>query len=60
MYLQVPQVVTNLIFLYSGRGFTPLVPVLWSINSGGVREEVASESRGKKVVEYLSLKAAIT
>ncbi|KAK4829553.1 hypothetical protein QYF61_005222 [Mycteria americana] len=31
----VPQVVTNLIFPYSGRGFTPLVPNMLSIDSGG-------------------------
>ncbi|KAK4818676.1 hypothetical protein QYF61_017421 [Mycteria americana] len=32
----VPQVVTNLIFPYSGRGFTPLVPNMLSIDSGRV------------------------
>ncbi|KAK4823326.1 hypothetical protein QYF61_000928 [Mycteria americana] len=35
IYVQVPQVVTNLIFPYSGRGFTPLVPNMLSIDSGG-------------------------
>ncbi|KAK4820289.1 hypothetical protein QYF61_022859 [Mycteria americana] len=30
------QVVTNLIFPYSGRGFTPLVPNMLSIDSGGL------------------------
>ncbi|KAK4822401.1 hypothetical protein QYF61_015090 [Mycteria americana] len=34
MYVQVPQVVTNLIFPYSRRGFTPLVPNILSIDSG--------------------------
>jgi len=43
MYVQTPQVVTNLIFPYRGRGFTPLVPILWSIVSGGMRKEVATE-----------------
>jgi len=46
MYVDVPQVVTNLIFLYSGKGFTPLVPILQSINSGEIRRE--SEDWGKK------------
>jgi len=55
MYVQVPQVVLNLVFLYSGRGFSPLVPILQSVNLGGARREVASEDGGKKVVEYLSL-----
>ncbi|KAK4830334.1 LOW QUALITY PROTEIN: hypothetical protein QYF61_010098 [Mycteria americana] len=31
----VPRVVTNLIFPYSGMGFTPLVPNMLSIDSGG-------------------------
>jgi len=43
MYIQVPQVVTNLVFPYSGRSFAPLVPILRSINSEGVRGEVASK-----------------
>ena len=43
IYVQVPQVVTNLIFPYSGRGFAPPVPVLQSISLGGVGREVASE-----------------
>ncbi|KAK4832075.1 hypothetical protein QYF61_020631, partial [Mycteria americana] len=32
MYVQVPQVVTNLIFPYNGRDFAPPVPVLLSIH----------------------------
>jgi len=43
MYVQVPQVVLNLVFCYSGKGFTPLVPILQSINCGGARREAASE-----------------
>jgi len=42
LYVQIPQVVMNLIFLYSGRGFTPLLPIL-QFNWGWVRREVASE-----------------
>ncbi|KAK4815922.1 LOW QUALITY PROTEIN: hypothetical protein QYF61_010179 [Mycteria americana] len=34
-YVQVPQVVTNLIFPYSGRVFMPLVPKMLSIDSRG-------------------------
>ena len=55
MHIQVPQLVTNLVFTYSGRGFSPLVPILQSIGWGGARREVASEDWGKRVVEYLSL-----
>jgi len=55
MYVQVPHVVTNLMFPYRERGFTPLVPILWSVDSGGVRREAASKDRGKNVIEYLSL-----
>ena len=55
MYVQVPQVVSNLTFSYSGRDFAPPVPVLWSIHSRGVGRETASEDRGREVVEYLSL-----
>ena len=47
--------VTNLVFPYSGRGFTPLVPVLESIYSRGVGRDIASEDHGKKVVGHLSL-----
>jgi len=54
LYVLVPQVATNLIFPYSGRVFTPLTPILQSIDSGGVRREVASEDGGKKLTEYLS------
>jgi len=43
MYAQAPQVVTNLVFPYSEGDFIPLVPILQSINSGGMRREVASE-----------------
>jgi len=43
MYVQVPQVVTNLVFPYSGRVITPLVPILQSIDSEGMRREVVSE-----------------
>ncbi|KAK4818982.1 LOW QUALITY PROTEIN: hypothetical protein QYF61_022649 [Mycteria americana] len=35
LYVQVPQVVVNLIFSYSGRDFAPPVPILWSIYSRG-------------------------
>jgi len=55
IYVQVPQVVTNLIFSYSGRDFAPPLPILRSINSSGVGREVAGEDSGKNVVEYLSL-----
>ena len=41
--VQVPQVVSNLVFCYSGSGFAPLVPILQSIDSGKARREVASE-----------------
>jgi len=43
MYVQVPQVVANWLFPYSGRGFTPLVPILQSVDLGASRREVASE-----------------
>jgi len=43
MYVQVPQVVPNLVFPYDGRGFAPLDPILQSINWGGARRDVASE-----------------
>jgi len=32
MYVQVPQVVSNLVFPYSVRDFAPLVPILQSIS----------------------------
>lgn len=54
-YVQVLQVVPNLIFPYSRRDFVPPGIVLWTIHLRGVRREVASEDWGKKVVEYLSL-----
>jgi len=43
MYVQVPQVVTNLVFSYSGRDFAPPVAVLWPICSIGAGREVAGE-----------------
>jgi len=43
MYVQVPQVVANLIFSYSGRSFAPPVPALQPIHFTGVGKEVASE-----------------
>jgi len=43
MYVQVPQVVPNLAFLFSGKAFALLVPILQSIGSGGPRREFASE-----------------
>jgi len=48
MYVQVPQVVKNLVFPYSGRSFTTLVPILWFISSGGVRREAAGEEKGSQ------------
>jgi len=42
-YIQLPQVVPNLVFCYSAKGFAPLVCILKSINWGGGRREVASE-----------------
>ncbi|KAK4831142.1 hypothetical protein QYF61_015445 [Mycteria americana] len=41
MYVQVPQVVTNLTFTSSGRGFTPPVPNMLPIDLGGVRRAIA-------------------
>jgi len=55
MYVQVPHVVTNTIFSYSGRDFAPPVPILWSIHLRGVGREVDSKDGVKKVDEYLSL-----
>jgi len=46
MYVQIPRVVMNLVFPYSGKG--PLVPILQSISWGGVRREVASGDWDKK------------
>jgi len=43
-YIQVLQVVLNLVFPYSGKGFAPLVPILQFIKWGGARREVASEN----------------
>jgi len=42
MYVQVPQVVLNMIFSYSGRDFAPPVPALWSIHLRDVGGEDAS------------------
>ena len=53
MYIQVPQVVLNLVFLYSRR--VTLAPILQSIDSRGARREVSSEDLVKNIVEYLSL-----
>jgi len=55
MCVQVPQVVTNLVFHYSEKGFAPLDPILQSINCGGGEEKGCSEQRVKEVVELLSL-----
>ena len=54
IYVQVPQVVTNLVFSYSSKGFSPLVPILQSVSWEVVRREATSEDRVKNVVEYLS------
>jgi len=43
MYIQVPQVVRNLIFSYSGMDFAPPVLILQSIHWRGMGREVASE-----------------
>jgi len=55
MDVQISQVVPDLVYLYHGRGFAPLVPILQSIKWGGSRKEFASEDQGKNVAEYLSL-----
>lgn len=55
IYVQIPQMDPNLIFSCNRKDFGPLVPILQSINSGGVEREIASEDGGKKVVEYFSL-----
>jgi len=55
MYVQVPQVVVNLVFPYSGRGFTPLVPSCSSSTQEGRGERLPVKTESKKVVEYLSL-----
>ena len=54
LYIQVPQVVPNLVFPYSERGFAPLVPIMQSINWGGVRREVASD-QGLSSVSHFQL-----
>jgi len=43
LYVQVPQMVMNLIFFYSGKRFGPLVPILQSIHSRGVGRELAKD-----------------
>jgi len=49
MYVQVPQVVPKLVFLYSGRGFAPLVPILQSISWKGRGERLPVKTgRGEK------------
>jgi len=50
LYVQVPQVVMNLVLPYSGKGFAALVPILQSISWGGARREVVSEDLGKKLL----------
>jgi len=42
MHVQIPQVVMNLIFSYSGRDFAPSIPILWFRHLRGVGREVAS------------------
>jgi len=44
MYVQVPQVMSNLIFSYSGGDLTPPVPVLQPMHLKGVQKDVASEN----------------
>jgi len=39
----VPQVISDLIFSYSGRDFAPPVPTLRSIHLRGMEREIASE-----------------
>jgi len=43
IYVQVPQVVVNVIISYRRRDFALPVSILWSTKSGEVRREVASE-----------------
>lgn len=47
MYVQVPQVVMNLIFSYRGRDFSPQVPALKSIHSRGVGREADRGTEAK-------------
>lgn len=46
-YVQVLQVIPNLIFSYSERDFAPPGPVLWTKHLRGVGREVTREDRGK-------------
>lgn len=59
MYVQVPQMVTNLVFSYSGKDFAPPVPALRSIHSRGVGREVASEDWGKKKLFWKNKKFVV-
>lgn len=54
MYVQVPQVVTHLIFACSGRDISSSVPAFLLICSKALWTAVNTEDCGKKV-EYLSL-----
>jgi len=58
MDVQIPQVVTNLMFTYSGRDITLPVPTFWPIHLRGVWTAVTSEGWRRKV-EYLSLPACL-
>ncbi|KAK4826718.1 LOW QUALITY PROTEIN: hypothetical protein QYF61_010933 [Mycteria americana] len=49
----VPQVVTNLIFPYSGRGFTPLIPNMLSIDSGGAELRLGEGSGSERAVQLI-------
>ncbi|KAK4806815.1 hypothetical protein QYF61_005611 [Mycteria americana] len=55
VYLQVPQVVSNLNFSYEGRDFVPPVPALRFGDLRDVGREITTENWGNKIVEYLSL-----
>lgn len=44
-YIQVLQVVMNLIFSYCGSDFAPLVPILQSIHSGGIGLSVKTKAK---------------
>lgn len=55
VYIQVPQVVLNLIFSYSWRDLISPVPALRFRDLREVGGEITIENWGKKTVEYLSL-----
>lgn len=55
MYIPYPQVFTNLILSYSGKDFSPPVPILLSNHLSSVEREVAIIDWAEEVVEYLSL-----